>query len=92
MTACDSVQHTKNFRFCKENRNIGIVPVVRICDSVVICTCVCSTDYLQVCNSWQTSLEDTLELDSNFNWFNPFGLIGFRFQNSIKLFMAELLQ
>ena len=68
MTACDSVQHTRNFRFCKENRNI-------LCDSVVICTCVCSTDYLQVCNSWQTSQGARLELDSDFNCFNQFGLI-----------------
>ena len=65
---------------------------VRICDSVVICTCVCLTDYLQVCNSCQTSLGDTLELDSDYNCINPIGLIEFRFQNSIKLFMSELLQ
>ena len=37
---------------------------VRICDSVVISTCVCSTEYLQVSNSCQTSLGDTLEFDS----------------------------
>ena len=58
---------------------------VRVYDSVVICTSVCSTDYLQVCNSCQTSLGDTLELDSDFNWVNWIQLF-------INLFMAELLQ
>ena len=62
MTAYDSVQHTRICRFCIENRNI----LCALCASVVICTRVCSTDYLQVCNSCQASLGDALELDSDF--------------------------